>query len=214
MALNDRRREAPSPAEDAKAAGTRRAILDAARELFLTQDHRGVSARKVADRAGYSPMIVYRHFKDMRDLLVHLIEEGYGMLVEALERIGATDPIEWLVGAGAAFVEFGLANPTYYRLMFQIEDQALTDAAVARGEMQERAYQLLRGRIEEGIASGRIQLAANPDTVAYVLLSAVHGATSFALTGRLKRLPPAAQAEFLDVLIRVGLSTLTRRPDA
>lgn len=42
----------------------RRAILDAARELFYEQDYRAVSMRKIAEKVEYSPAAIYRYFSD------------------------------------------------------------------------------------------------------------------------------------------------------
>src|SRR5215510_5139899 len=41
---------------------TRDKILDAARELFVTEGYEGVSMRKVAEKIEYSPTAIYVHF--------------------------------------------------------------------------------------------------------------------------------------------------------
>ena len=43
---------------------TRDKILDAARELFVTEGYEGVSMRKVAQKIEYSPTAIYVHFPD------------------------------------------------------------------------------------------------------------------------------------------------------
>ncbi len=47
---------------------TRDKILDAARELFVTEGYEGVSMRKVAEKIEYSPTAIYVHFADKNEL--------------------------------------------------------------------------------------------------------------------------------------------------
>ncbi|SDZ99268.1 TetR/AcrR family transcriptional regulator [Microbulbifer marinus] len=81
----------------------RRAILDAAKELFLTQGFAGTSMDAVAAEAGVSKLTVYSHFSDKETLFTAAIEakcenqmplpmfalEEGDSLEEVLKRIGA-----------------------------------------------------------------------------------------------------------------------------
>ncbi len=46
----------------------RRAILDAAREIFVRQGYESFSMRKLAEKIEYSPGSVYLHFKNKEEL--------------------------------------------------------------------------------------------------------------------------------------------------
>ncbi|HEY8369587.1 MAG TPA: helix-turn-helix domain-containing protein, partial [Thermodesulfobacteriota bacterium] len=50
-------------------AATRAKILDAARELFVSEGYDAVTMRRIADRIEYTAAALYRHFPDKRALL-------------------------------------------------------------------------------------------------------------------------------------------------
>ena len=58
----------------------RRAILDAARELFVSEGYNNVSIRKIAERIEYSPASIYSYFPSKDDIFFELAEEGFRLL--------------------------------------------------------------------------------------------------------------------------------------
>src|ERR687883_454319 len=58
----------------------RRAILDAARELFVREGYQNVSIRKIAERIEYSPAAIYGYFPSKDDIFFALAEEGFHLL--------------------------------------------------------------------------------------------------------------------------------------
>lgn len=65
---------------------TRRAIIDAAfRQLSAEQSFANLSLREVAREAGIAPTSFYRHFKDMDDLGLTLVDEA-GLTLRQLMR--------------------------------------------------------------------------------------------------------------------------------
>lgn len=179
----------------------RTAILDAARDLFLAKDHRAVSARRIAQKAGYSPMVLYRHFVDMQDILIHLIDEGFAILGEKMESIQEEDPIERLRQAGLVYLKFAADDPRFYRIMFQLDDQRLTDNSFERSPNQERVYQFLYNSLLKAIESGRVKAKDDPMVLFHVLWSGVHGGASLLLTARLQRLSTEQREAFAGVLV-------------
>ena len=57
-----------------------RAILDAARELFVAEGYQNVSIRKIAERIEYSPAAIYGYFPSKDDIFFALAEEGFRLL--------------------------------------------------------------------------------------------------------------------------------------
>ena len=58
----------------------KRAILDAARELFLEQGYDRTSMRMIAQRIAYSPTTIYIYFKD-KDAIFHALHtEAFQLL--------------------------------------------------------------------------------------------------------------------------------------
>lgn len=75
---------------------TRQALLDAAVLLLEDQNLSSLSLREVTREAGIVPAGFYRHFRDMDDLGVALVEESLGSLLPLIRqaRGGLTDPDE------------------------------------------------------------------------------------------------------------------------
>src|ERR1700751_2570880 len=98
---------------------TRDKILDAARELFVTEGFEGVSMRKVAEKIEYSPTAIYVHFADKQELFHELCRQDFAHLQEVMK--GAEmpeDPIERLQQIGRSYIEFGVRFPNHYAFMF------------------------------------------------------------------------------------------------
>jgi AcrR family transcriptional regulator len=60
-------------------------ILDAARELFITEGYDGVSMRKVAEKIEYSPTAIYLHFADKQELFHELCHEDFARLAQVFQ---------------------------------------------------------------------------------------------------------------------------------
>src|SRR5438105_4268623 len=99
----------------------RRAILDAARELFVSEGFQNVSIRKIAERIEYSPAAIYGYFAGKDDIFFALAEEGFRLLCD-----GGRMPDEWQTLKPYEQVrrrferlyEFSHEHPAYFALMF------------------------------------------------------------------------------------------------
>src|SRR5436309_15945280 len=58
----------------------RRAILDAARELFVSEGYPNVSIRKIAEKIEYRPAAIYGYFPSKDDIFFAVAEEGITLL--------------------------------------------------------------------------------------------------------------------------------------
>ena len=102
----------------------RRAILDAARELFVNEGYQNVSIRKIAERIEYSPAAIYGYFPSKDDIFFALAEEGFRLLGDGLEnpacadRLTAGAPLERVRSMFRRFYEFSREHPQYFALMF------------------------------------------------------------------------------------------------
>lgn len=65
---------------------SRRALLDAGLRLLERQNLSGLGLRELTREAGLSPAGFYRHFRDLPDLGVALVEESLGTLHAAIQR--------------------------------------------------------------------------------------------------------------------------------
>jgi AcrR family transcriptional regulator len=182
-----------TPDEPAPAAAPRpyhhgdlRQVLLAAAAAELTERGiEGFSLRGVAKRAGVSHAAPAHHFRDTGGLLTALAAEGFARFLatqQAREAEAPPDPRERLIAAGLGYVEFALAHPALFRLMFtsarpDFDDPDLQAAARA-------AYDHLLG----GVAEVR---GVNPDDDAEAMCDAaaawavVHGLADLLQAGRL-----------------------------
>jgi AcrR family transcriptional regulator len=150
------------------AVRSRRAILDAARELY--RDDTEASFAEIATAAEVGQATVYRHFADRRALLVALADEDMGALEERLaaESIGPGSLVELLREMVAA----------------QLRSQGLI-AAIRAGEVEEsqverlteRVRALVAPRLEAARAAGLVRPDLTADD-ALIVLAMVDGAVA------------------------------------
>ncbi len=182
-----------------------RAILDAARELFVREGYDEVSIRKIADRIEYSPAAIYGYFASKDDIFFALAEEGFRILCSygAAERaINPEDPADTLRQMFLRYYEFSKEHPEYFALMF-------LDRSVPRisrdwdrfGFVGEMKHDMV-GRIQQAIDAGACPADTTPNVVFRLLLTAVHGAATLRLCDRL------APGEDGDVLARATIDAV------
>jgi len=109
----------PTRTEQKKA--TRDAILKAALELSAERGFSSLSLRRVAAAAGIAPTSFYRHFQNIDDLGLALVDE-VGMSLrqlvrEARRRVIEHGPTGITRAAIETFMEFAEANATLFRLL-------------------------------------------------------------------------------------------------
>lgn len=156
-------------------------ILDAARELFASEGVESVTMRRIADRIEYSPTAIYFHFRDKESLLAELCDFDFRNFAQGFNEIALIpDPVERLRTAGRAYVEFGLRNPSHYRLMFMtpkiMNEKTSTEA---KGNPEEDAYAFLKLIVADLQVQGRLRdEPADVDLVAQTIWAAIHGVIS------------------------------------
>jgi AcrR family transcriptional regulator len=173
----------------------RRAIVDAARELFVAEGFGKVSVRKIAERIEYSPAAIYSYFPSKDDIFYALAEEGFRLLCDRLPKMEKTeDPLALVRQALNGLYRFSQAHPEYYALMFLDRAVPTLKGAADRiplfAEMVHHMHVTMRRCIDEGIFPG----ATDPIAVFDVLKTAVHGAATATVCGRLR---PGVQGEAL-----------------
>ena len=187
----------------------RRAILDAARELFATEDYKAISMRRIAEKIEYSPTAIYLHFKDKDEILGQLILEGFAMLSERLEALHIADPIERLRKGGKVYFEFALLQPHYYRIMFQQDSKPLMEDYQEKNAMGPDCFGFLLKAVIEAMNAGKFDTRQSEIVTAHVLWSNLHGAVSLALSGHLcHMMPDHLQDAFFEAVIETTLSGL------
>jgi len=162
-----------------RSEATRRAILQAADDLLLAKGEESLSIRRICDRAGVTPPTIYHHFGSRQRLIERIVDDHFaGFDTWLVERPGPADPVDALRWGFDRYVEFGLANPGPYRLLF---DQRTPGSPPPHGVS---ALDRLRRGMAAVDATGRLRLPVDESVL--VFWSAMHGVTSLALLGAVK----------------------------
>lgn len=132
---------------------TRQRVVEAAAELLAREGRDAVTTRAVAAAAGVQAPAIYRLFGDKNGLLEAVAEHGYATFLAAkhVDR-NLQDPVEDLRAGWDLAVEFGLANPELYALMYGEPKRGTTSAAFHAG------MQILLGRIRRLAAGGWLRV--------------------------------------------------------
>jgi AcrR family transcriptional regulator len=165
----------------------RQAILDAARELFVTDGYRNVSMRKIADRIEYSPAAIYSYFPAKDDIFFALAEEGFRYLAEhvlaAVQHVG--DPFERLRRGLWAFYQFSKTHPEYFALMFVDRSVPNLSQDFQRFEFFQETTARAEADIRACIERGQFSQQVDPAAALHVLWVGALGAATIGLAQRL-----------------------------
>ncbi|WP_353896651.1 HTH-type transcriptional repressor FabR [Aliikangiella maris] len=117
---------------------TRRKIIEAAlNQLSADKSFASLSLREVAREADIAPTSFYRHFKDMEELGLTLVDES-GLTLRQLMRKGRKRFEEGgsvIVTSVKTFMEFIEQNPNVFRLLFH--ERSGTTPALRKGVAME-----------------------------------------------------------------------------
>jgi AcrR family transcriptional regulator len=162
---------------------TRDKILDAARELFVTEGYDGVSMRRVAEKIEYSPTAIYVHFADKNELFHELCQQDYSRLAEVFQSSAMSmDPVERLKQIGRTYIDFGVRYPNHYRFMFMTPHPAIEpneEECEKKGNPELDAYAFLKWAVQQAIDAGRLrEELVDAELVSQTVWAAVHGVIS------------------------------------
>ena len=98
----------------------RGALLEAGQRLLQTRKADDLALREVARDVGVSATAVYRHFPDKGALLSALAQDGLDRLGQAQRQATAVagGGHNGFLASGLAYVQFAVANPALFRLIF------------------------------------------------------------------------------------------------
>lgn len=165
----------------------RQGLIDAAIALISEEGISDLSLRQVARRVGVSHNAPYRHFEDKEALLAVVAEQGFQSLrvaMEAARQVISPNSYQRLETIGVAYVNFALAHPFHYRLMFGEYRYNLSKYS-ALAEAEQQSFMVLVNTIREGQVAG-IFRSAEPVDMARVAWSLVHGQSMLALDNKLQ----------------------------
>jgi AcrR family transcriptional regulator len=186
---------------------TTRAILDAARELFVAEGYQNVSIRKIAEKIEYSPAAIYSYFASKDDIFLALAEEGFRLLFQSADECACSaepdaPPIECIRNAFLDIYNFSKAHPEYHALMFMDRSVPKISQDWQRfGFVREMRTQLTR-RIQQAIDRGDFPKDSSVEAIFRVLMVSTLGVCMVRLCERM------APGEDADALARVTIDAV------
>lgn len=183
---------------------TTRAILDAARELFVAEGYRNVSIRKIAEKIEYSPAAIYSYFPSKDDIFLALAEEGFRLLFESSVRSAAqadvsAPPLEIIRRAFLNIYTFSKTHPEYHALMFLDRSVPKISQDWQRFEFVRQMRARVTTRIQTAIDGGDFPADSSPEMIFRVLMVSTLGVCTVRLCDRM------APGEDADALARVTI---------
>jgi AcrR family transcriptional regulator len=176
------------------------AILDAARALCFAHGSAGISARKIAARAGCSATTLYLYYRNIDDLLHHLRMEGHALLAGAFSRIDPRRPaLERVRAMGRAYYLFGIEQRGYFDLMFGPPPRTAPRRDLVQREMY--TLMLLRDVVKSGIDGGEIRADLDVMVATNALWAEIHGITALAVSGMLMQTAAGHDADVLEAIL-------------
>ena len=167
----------------------REALIAATRELLIEHGPDGFTLADACRRAGVTTAAPYKHFRDKQEILEEIVFRGFEELTAANARAvagGGPGTIAGITAMGISYLEFAVAQPALFRLMFGHKSEIMKVQQV-----DESGKQCLKKLIEEVAAYSRKHgHAADAEEIALRLWTFVHGASSLQLDGDYERVAP------------------------
>jgi AcrR family transcriptional regulator len=154
-------------------------LCDVAEKLFAEHGPDGVTMREMADALGVSSMTPYRYFKDKDAILAAVRTRAFNQFAAAMESARQNAKAR----PGNAYVDFALAHPAAYRLMFDVSQPTFANYPELLAAMG-RARLTMGEGLRELAAAGRFK--GDVELAAYVFWSTMHGAVMLELAGLLE----------------------------
>jgi AcrR family transcriptional regulator len=160
----------------------RMTLCEAATQLFAEHGYEGVTLRALAKTLSCSPMTPYRYFANKAEIFTAVrtaAADRFGYAIEAAVR-AHKDHHSRLSAMCRAYVDFAVAEPHAYRIMFEI-DRNLRGTNESNSDI--RGWWVMHTAVSEAIHEGA--LTGEPNVVAHLLWSGVHGIVALHLSGML-----------------------------
>ena len=184
-------------------------IENAALELYLEQGIENVTIRKIADIIEFSPATIYLYFRDKDEIFFSLYNLAFGRFyAEQLKLETIMDPLDRLYASGRHYIQWALANPKLYDLMFILEIPMNVIAQQDCVDIGKQSFGVLAKTVTECIAEGKLKVK-DVDLASMMCWNFLHGIVSLQIKKRV--LYPPEVAEQLTVAMLENFMLLMRR---
>jgi AcrR family transcriptional regulator len=210
MTSPQRRRDVPSRSTPRLTKAERkRQLLAHAKNLFVTQGYQATTTEKIAQAAGVSEPVLYRHFANKKALFLEVLEEIRAATLQRWnsETSGLTDPLAKLHAIADMYLGSTREHAVEYRIMHRtlVESDDEEIVALLRSFYLE-SEALLAKIIAEGQQAGVFRRSLDPRVGAWEMIRA---ALAYTLTQPLG-IPLFAEANYIPQAIDCLLHCLLK----
>ncbi len=160
----------------------RDALCETATRLFAAHGYEGVTMRALARELGCSPMTPYRYFENKAAIFETVRMASADRFADAIDRAAKAhdEHAARLRALCHAYVDFALAEPHAYRIVFELDRHDRPETVSVE---EARGWFIMKAAVEEATRDGFLE--GDPDLVAHLLWSGVHGLVALHLAGML-----------------------------
>jgi len=158
-----------------------------ATQQFAEAGYDGVTLRGLATELGVSPMTPYRYFENKEAIFesvrVAAFDRFGDYTTQRREQTDDLPPIEQLRAMGRAYVEYALAEPHDYRIMFELDHLTENDDAFLEAR-RARCWGQILAVTERCVREGAMD--GDPLLIAHLCWVTLHGLVTLHLSGKLQ----------------------------
>ena len=159
-------------------------VLHAARTLFEREGAEAVSMRKVAAKAGVSPMAIYRHFDSRDALLWRICDDAFEEITRPWRPPArGSDPLQRVLPPQRLYLDFALAHPHLFDYAFGIQRGQARRFPEDFRERRSPTLTVVADAVEDAMQAGVLREDDAWD-VAMTLWAHTHGLVSLFRAGR------------------------------
>lgn len=173
-----------------------------------------LSLRSLAREVGVSPTAVYRHFADKAELTGAIAEQAFERLTEAFESAcpksekpaTVDEAIGHLTRLGACYLDFAVARPLLFQLMFGTESAAYRNSRFSDPSVRSASFSYLVRALDHLSRTGAIgNQPSEEDAMAAWAL--IHGLATLIIGGVNEAMPQTLEHAARDAAARIVRQT-------
>lgn len=174
-------------------------IVKIAKSIIAEKGLSGFNIREIAKRAGCAVGMVYKVFKGVDEIIIHVNSQTLDDLYELLKKPGRkSESIEIIVSRLAySYIDFHKMNPHFWSALFEYHYAPDFIPPPFYDEKIETIF----STIEEALLPFMNNDQEKVYTTARVLWAGVHGICSLSLCGSLSRVKIRSEKELIDTLV-------------
>ncbi len=145
-------------------------------EMVEQEGVESLTLRRLAKRLGCSYTRPYNYYRDK----AHLVDAVRGQAFDRLTDFVRSMPSQVEGPLGIAYLRFAFENPEAFRIMFELRQDYVSEQTRAA---QQRAWDVMAEPIHRLVEQGHLE--GDPDLIAHIAWSTLHGLASLALANQL-----------------------------